>query len=29
MFADPDQMALFTPAVATIRTVLIEDAGNR
>jgi hypothetical protein len=24
MFADPDQMSLFTPAVGTIRTVLIE-----
>ena len=25
VFADPDQMSLFTPAVATIRAVLIED----
>jgi DNA polymerase elongation subunit (family B) len=26
--ADPDQMSLFTPPVATIRTVLIKEPGN-
>jgi DNA polymerase I len=28
VFADPDQMSLFAPPVATIRTVLIEEPGN-
>ena len=28
LFADPDQMSLFAPAVATIRTVLVEEPRN-
>ncbi|HXB73115.1 MAG TPA: DNA polymerase domain-containing protein [Candidatus Acidoferrales bacterium] len=28
LFADPDQMSLFAPPVASIRTVLIEEPGN-
>jgi len=28
LFADPGQMSLFTPAVATIRTVLMEGSGS-
>jgi hypothetical protein len=29
MFADPDQLSLFTPAIASIRTVLIAETGSR
>ena len=28
LFADPDQLSLFTPPVETIRTVLIQEPGN-
>jgi hypothetical protein len=28
LFADPDQMSLFTPPVATIRTVLVKNPGE-
>jgi DNA polymerase elongation subunit (family B) len=29
MFADPDQLSLFTPAIASIRTVLVAETGSR
>jgi DNA polymerase elongation subunit (family B) len=29
MFADPDQMSLFTPAIATIRTILEQKSDRR